>query len=60
MAVTTDLLNRLFSNDVGPLRMVRDMGLGMVNRLPRLKNFFIGQAAGTGPRMPRLMRGETL
>jgi 2-octaprenyl-6-methoxyphenol hydroxylase len=60
MAVTTDILNRLFSNDIGPLRMLRDMGLGMVNRLPGVKNFFIAQAAGTGPRMPRLMRGEGL
>jgi 2-octaprenyl-6-methoxyphenol hydroxylase len=60
MAVTTDLLNRLFSNDVGPLRMLRDMGLGIVNRLPGVKSFFIAQAAGTGPRMPRLMRGEGL
>jgi 2-octaprenyl-6-methoxyphenol hydroxylase len=60
MAVTTDLLNRLFSNDVGPLRMVRDMGLGLVNRMPKLKDFFIAQAAATGPRMPRLMRGEAL
>jgi 2-octaprenyl-6-methoxyphenol hydroxylase len=60
MAVTTDILNRLFSNDVGPLRMLRDMGLGIVNRLPGVKNFFIAQAAGTGPRMPRLMRGEGL
>jgi 2-octaprenyl-6-methoxyphenol hydroxylase len=60
MAVTTDVLNRLFSNDMGPLRMLRDIGLGMVNRLPRLKAMFIGQAAGTGARMPRLMRGEAL
>jgi 2-octaprenyl-6-methoxyphenol hydroxylase len=60
MAVTTDILNRLFSNDAGPLRMLRDAGLGLVNRLPGLKNIFIGQAAGTGPRMPKLMRGEGL
>ena len=60
MAVTTDILNRLFSNDVAPLRMIRDVGLGLVNRLPRLKEMFIQQAAGTGNRMPRLMRGESL
>jgi 2-octaprenyl-6-methoxyphenol hydroxylase len=60
MAVTTDVLNRLFSNNLGPLRMLRDLGLGMVNRLPRLKERFIGQAAGTGERMPRLIRGEAL
>jgi 2-octaprenyl-6-methoxyphenol hydroxylase len=60
MAVTTDVLNRLFSNDVGPLRVLRDVGLGLVDRLPPLKRFFIGQAAATGGGMPRLMRGETL
>jgi 2-octaprenyl-6-methoxyphenol hydroxylase len=60
MAVTTDILNRLFSNDLGPLRMARDFGLGMVDRIPRLKDFFIGQAAGAGAAMPRLMRGEAL
>jgi 2-octaprenyl-6-methoxyphenol hydroxylase len=60
MAVTTDILNRLFSNDIPPLRMIRDIGLGLVNRMPRLKDYFIGQAAGAGRSMPRLMRGEAL
>jgi 2-octaprenyl-6-methoxyphenol hydroxylase len=60
MAATTDILNRLFSNDIGPLRLARDIGLGLVDRLPRLKEFFIGQAAGAGAATPRLMRGEAL
>jgi 2-octaprenyl-6-methoxyphenol hydroxylase len=46
MGVTTDVLNRLFSNDIGPLRTVRDIGLGLVERMPRLKDFFIRQASG--------------
>jgi 2-octaprenyl-6-methoxyphenol hydroxylase len=60
MAVTTDVLNRLFSNDVGPLRMVRDIGLGLVDRMPQLKTGFIQCAAGVSASMPRLMRGEGL
>ncbi len=60
MAATTDILNRLFSNDVGLVRMARDIGLGLVDRMPRLKDFFIHQAAGGGRTMPRLMRGEAL
>ncbi len=60
MAVTTDTLNRLFSNDIGPLRMIRDIGLGLVDRMPRLKSGFIARAAGVGRAMPRLMRGEML
>jgi 2-octaprenyl-6-methoxyphenol hydroxylase len=60
MAVTTDVLNRLFSNDIAPLRMIRDFGLGVVERMPGLKRFFIGEAAGGGRGLPRLMRGEAL
>jgi 2-octaprenyl-6-methoxyphenol hydroxylase len=61
MGVTTDVLNRLFSNDVAPVRIARDIGLGLVERMPRLKSFFIGQAAGTtGAGNPRLLAGETI
>jgi 2-octaprenyl-6-methoxyphenol hydroxylase len=60
LAGATDALNRLFSNDRLPARVLRDIGLGMVDRAPRLKGFFAGQAAGTAPRAPRLMRGERL
>jgi 2-octaprenyl-6-methoxyphenol hydroxylase len=60
MGVTTDLLNRLFSNDLGPLRAIRDIGLGIVDRLPRLKSVFIGEAAGLGGDLPKLLRGEAL
>ncbi|BBE73439.1 ubiquinone biosynthesis hydroxylase [Oharaeibacter diazotrophicus] len=58
MAATTDVLNRLFSNDAAPVRMVRDVGLGLVERLPLLKRFFIGEAAGIGRGTPRLLAGE--
>jgi 2-octaprenyl-6-methoxyphenol hydroxylase len=59
MGVTTDVLNRLFSNDFGPLRALRTMGLGLVERMPRLKDFFIAQAAGSAE-SPRLLRGEAI
>ncbi|WP_421855993.1 ubiquinone biosynthesis hydroxylase [Oricola sp.] len=60
MGITCDVLNRTFSNDFTPLRAARDIGLGMVDRMPGLKNFFISQAAGlTGP-APRLLRGEAI
>ena len=60
MAAATDGLNRLFSNDSLPLRLTRDLGLGLVDRLPGLKHFFIGQAAGRRRQGPRLLRGEAL
>jgi 2-octaprenyl-6-methoxyphenol hydroxylase len=60
MGVTTDLLNRLFSNDISPVRAVRDIGLGLVERMPRLKEFFIRQASGLSGPSPRLLRGEAI
>lgn len=61
MGVTTDVLNRLFSNDLSPVRALRDLGLGLVERMPPLKSFFIRQAAGLpGPDGPRLLRGEAI
>lgn len=60
MGATTDVLNRMFSNDFGPLRAVRDFGLGLVERMPRMKDFFIRQASGLSERAPRLLRGEPI
>jgi 2-octaprenyl-6-methoxyphenol hydroxylase len=61
MGVTTDALNRLFSNDIAPIRIARDFGLGLVDRIPGLKSYFIGQAAGTsGAHNPRLLAGQTI
>lgn len=61
MGATTDILNRLFSNDIAPLRTARDFGLGLVDRLPALKSFFIRQAAGiAGQEAPKLLRGEPI
>ncbi|MCC2113779.1 MAG: 2-octaprenyl-6-methoxyphenyl hydroxylase, partial [Hyphomicrobiales bacterium] len=60
MGIVTDGLNRLFSNDSDVLRIVRDVGLGVVDRLPRLKDFFIKEAAGISGELPRLLKGEAL
>jgi 2-octaprenyl-6-methoxyphenol hydroxylase len=60
MGVMTDALNRLFSNDFTPLRVMRDVGLGIVDRLPRLKSLFIGEAAGLGGELPKLLKGKPL
>ena len=60
MGVVTDGLNRLFSNDLLPVRLVRDLGLGLVDRMPGLKRFFIREAAGLAGEGPRLLRGEPL
>ncbi|WP_299869349.1 ubiquinone biosynthesis hydroxylase [uncultured Hoeflea sp.] len=61
MGVTSDLLTRMFSNDFTPLRMVRDFGLSLVDRMPAMKRYFIDQAAGIPDAGgPRLLRGEAI
>ena len=60
MGVSTDSLNRLFSNRSDVLRLVRDVGLGIVDRLPPLKRLFIREAAGLAGEVPKLLRGEAL
>ena len=60
MGVATDGLNRLFSNNSDVLRLVRDMGLGLVDRMPNVKEFFIREAAGLTGDVPKLLRGEAL
>ncbi len=57
-AATFDALNRLFSNDSTLLRSARDFGLGLVERIPALKQFFVAEAAGLTGEVPRLLRGE--
>jgi 2-octaprenyl-6-methoxyphenol hydroxylase len=56
----TDGLNRLFANDLLPLRLARELGLGAVERIPPLKRFFMRHAMGLLGDLPRLMRGEAL
>jgi 2-octaprenyl-6-methoxyphenol hydroxylase len=60
MAMVTDGMNRLFSNDVAPLRALRDIGLGLVDRVPPLKQAMIGRAAGLERGGPRLLGGHAI
>ena len=60
MMAVTDGLNRLFSNELTPLRLARNLGLAAVNRLPPLKRLFMRHAMGLVGELPRLCRGEAL
>ncbi len=59
-AVAMDGLNRLFSNDNAPLRLLRDLGLGLVDHAPELKRFFVREAAGLTGDVPKLLTGQVL
>jgi 2-octaprenyl-6-methoxyphenol hydroxylase len=60
MGLATDGLNRLFSNRSPVLRLARDVGLGLVDRVPNLKRLFIREAAGLIGDLPKLLRGKAL
>ncbi|WP_136417773.1 UbiH/UbiF family hydroxylase [Herbaspirillum sp. ST 5-3] len=49
MQAATDGLERLFSTDFEPLRLVRNIGLNLVNKLPVLKRALISHAMGKKP-----------
>lgn len=57
-AFAMDGLNRLFSNDNAPLRALRSVGLGLVDRAPALKKAFVREASGLTGSVPRLLKGE--
>jgi 2-octaprenyl-6-methoxyphenol hydroxylase len=46
MLGATHALERLFANDIAPIRIARRLGIAAVDRMPRLKNFFARQAIG--------------
>lgn len=46
MAGATDLLNGLFSNNSASVRIARTLGLKLVQKLPRVRRFFMHQAMG--------------
>jgi 2-octaprenyl-6-methoxyphenol hydroxylase len=60
MAAMTDGLNRLFSNDLTPIRALRDFGLGLVDRAGPVKSALIRTASGVGSGGPKLLSGLPL
>jgi 2-octaprenyl-6-methoxyphenol hydroxylase len=60
MAAATDMFDRLFSNDIAPLRFARDVGLSIVNRIGPARRYFMRTAGGASGDLPKLLRGESL
>ena len=57
IVAATDGLNRLFSNDVAPLRLARDLGLAGFGRIAPLRRAAMRFAAGERSDLPTIMRG---
>jgi len=60
LAAVTDALNRVFSNSIAPVQLVRDLGFAVVHRLPPLKRLLMRDAMGIFGDLPRLVRGDPL
>ncbi len=61
MLAATDGLNRLFSNHIWPIKVVRNLGLGIFERLAPLKRRAMQYAMGLASKnAPRLLKGERL
>ncbi|MBL4802396.1 MAG: 2-octaprenyl-6-methoxyphenyl hydroxylase [Emcibacter sp.] len=60
LALGMDGLTRLFSNDITPIRLMRQVGLGIVGEIPPLKKYFMRHARGTVGKLPKLLRGEKI
>lgn len=46
MLIATDILNSLFETRSFSINLARDLGIGLVNKIPKLKKFFIKSAGG--------------
>ena len=60
MAMATDALTRLFSNDWDRLRWARDVGIAATGLIGPARRFFMRHAGGATGDLPRLLRGEPL
>ena len=60
LAAGFDGFVRLFSNDLAPVRLARDLGMAAVNRIAPLRRAFMHEAGGATGDLPRLLRGEAV
>ena len=60
LALTTDLMSRLFSNDHLSVRAVRGAGMALVNRIAPARRLFMQDSGASLGDLPRLLRGEAL
>jgi len=60
LAAGFDAFVRLFSNDIAPVRLARDLGMAAVNRIGPLRRAFMQEAGGATGDLPRLLRGEAV
>lgn len=60
MMTVMDLFYRTFSNQILPIKFIRNLGLGLAERITPLKNKVMRGAMGLEGRLPKLAKGETI
>jgi len=60
MMTTMDLFYRVFGNSYQPLRLLRNIGLGLAEHVTPAKKLAMKHAMGLGGNLPRLARGEAI
>jgi 2-octaprenyl-6-methoxyphenol hydroxylase len=60
MALGMEFFDKLFSNEIAPLRAARRLGLATVNAIGPVRRFFMKYAGGAAGDLPKLLRGESL
>ncbi len=58
LTLACDMFNRLFSNNIAPVKHARRIGLSVVDKLPPVRQFFMKEASGQIGDLPPLLRGE--
>jgi len=57
---STDIINKLFSNDNSTIRIMRDFGMGLINSTPFARRGLMRQAAGLTGDLPKLLQGKMI
>lgn len=60
MMTTMDLFYRVFGNGLSPMKLARNLGLGLAQRVLPAKKIAMRYAMGIGGPLPRLARGEAI
>ncbi len=60
MMTVMDVFYRSFSNDILPVKLLRNLGLGLAQRITPARNKVMKAAMGLEGRLPKLARGERL
>lgn len=60
MMTTMDLFYRVFGNIHLPVKLLRNLGLGLAQRITPAKHLAMRYAMGLGGELPRLARGEAI